>query len=165
MPWRRKWQPTPVRLPGKSHGWRNLVGYSPWGRKESDTTERLHFTSSRGSSQLRDRTQVSHMAGRFFTSWATRKANIYALPFPSTRLCLVVGIGFNRSHPEKCTITTVASATQKEHMALWKCIIGGIDQDKMFREGFPEEVSLCVEISLKKAKGKRENSRAGQNRY
>ena len=40
---RRQWQPTPVRLPGKSHGWRSLVGCSPWGRKESDTTERLHF--------------------------------------------------------------------------------------------------------------------------
>ena len=35
--------PTPVRLPGKSHGWKSLVGCSPWGRKESDTTERLHF--------------------------------------------------------------------------------------------------------------------------
>ena len=35
---------TPVLLPGKSHGLRSLVGYSPWGRKESDTTERLHFT-------------------------------------------------------------------------------------------------------------------------
>ena len=43
--WRRKWQPTPVLLPGKSHGLRSLVGYSPWGRKESDTTEWLHFTS------------------------------------------------------------------------------------------------------------------------
>ena len=41
--WRRKWQPTPVSLPTKSQGWRSLVGYSPWGRKESDTTERLHF--------------------------------------------------------------------------------------------------------------------------
>ena len=40
---RRKWQPTPVLLPGKSHGQRSLVGYSPWGRKESDTTERLYF--------------------------------------------------------------------------------------------------------------------------
>ena len=39
---RRKWQPTPVFLPGKSHGQRNLVGYSPWGCKESDTTEQLH---------------------------------------------------------------------------------------------------------------------------
>ena len=44
IPWRRKWQPTPVLLPGKSHGQRSLVGYSPWGRKELDTTERLHFT-------------------------------------------------------------------------------------------------------------------------
>ena len=41
--WRRKWQPTPVFLPGKSHGRRSLVGYSPRGRQESDTTERLHF--------------------------------------------------------------------------------------------------------------------------
>ena len=37
--WRRKWQPTPVFLPGESHGRRNLVGYSPWGRTELDTTE------------------------------------------------------------------------------------------------------------------------------
>ena len=43
--WRRKWQPTPVLLPGNFHGWRSLVGYSPWGCKESDTTERLHFLS------------------------------------------------------------------------------------------------------------------------
>ena len=41
--WRRQWQPTPVLLPGKSHGWRSLVGCNPWGREESDTTERLHF--------------------------------------------------------------------------------------------------------------------------
>ena len=40
---RRQWHPTPVLLPGKSHGWRSLVGCSPWGRKESDTTERPHF--------------------------------------------------------------------------------------------------------------------------
>ena len=43
MHWRRKWQPTPVFLPGKSHGRRSLVGYSPWGHKESDTTQQLHF--------------------------------------------------------------------------------------------------------------------------
>ena len=41
--WRRQWHPTPVLLPGKSHGWRSLVGCSPWGRWESDTTEQLHF--------------------------------------------------------------------------------------------------------------------------
>ena len=38
-PGRRKWQPTPVLLPGEFHGRRSLVGYSPWGRKESDITE------------------------------------------------------------------------------------------------------------------------------
>ena len=39
----RQWRPTPVLLPGKSHGWRSPVGCSPWGHKELDTTERLHF--------------------------------------------------------------------------------------------------------------------------
>ena len=43
FPWIRKWQPTPVFLTGESHGRRSLVGYSLRGRKESDTTERLHF--------------------------------------------------------------------------------------------------------------------------
>ena len=38
-------QPTPVLLAGKSHGYRSMVGYSPWGLKELDTTERLHFLS------------------------------------------------------------------------------------------------------------------------
>ena len=40
---RRQWHPTPVLLPGKSHGRRSLVGCSSWGGEESDTTERLHF--------------------------------------------------------------------------------------------------------------------------
>ena len=39
--WSRKWKPAPVFLPGKLHGQRSLVGYSPWGRKESDKTEQL----------------------------------------------------------------------------------------------------------------------------
>ena len=41
--WRRQWQPTPVLLPGKSHGRRSLVACSPWGREEWDTVERLPF--------------------------------------------------------------------------------------------------------------------------
>ena len=45
FPWRRKWQPTPVLLPGKFHGLRSLVGFSPWGHKELDTTERLHLST------------------------------------------------------------------------------------------------------------------------
>ena len=44
IPWRRKWQPTPVFLPGESHGWRSLVGYSPRGHKESDKPRNFTFT-------------------------------------------------------------------------------------------------------------------------
>ena len=43
-PWRRAWQPTSVFLPGESHGQRSLVGYSPWGHKELDTTEATEHT-------------------------------------------------------------------------------------------------------------------------
>jgi len=46
IPWRRKWQTTPVFLPGKSHGQRSLVAYSPWGCKELDTPERLALSLS-----------------------------------------------------------------------------------------------------------------------
>ena len=45
IPWRRKWQPTLVFLPGKSHGHRSLVGYNPQGFKELDMTERLTHTT------------------------------------------------------------------------------------------------------------------------
>ena len=41
IPWRRRWQPTPVFLPRESHGQRSLVGYSPWGGKELDASEQL----------------------------------------------------------------------------------------------------------------------------
>ena len=44
VPWRRAWPHTPVFLPGESHGQKSLVGYSPWGRKESDTTEATEHT-------------------------------------------------------------------------------------------------------------------------
>ena len=42
FPWRRKWQPTPVFLPGKSHGQRSLAGYSPWGHKELGIVEAIN---------------------------------------------------------------------------------------------------------------------------
>ena len=43
MHWRQKWQPTPVFVPGESQGWGSLVGRSPWGHTESDTTEQIPF--------------------------------------------------------------------------------------------------------------------------
>ena len=44
IPWRRAWQLTPVFFPGESHGQRSLVGYSPWGRKQSDMTKATYHT-------------------------------------------------------------------------------------------------------------------------
>ena len=51
-PWRREWQPTPVYLPREFHGQRSLVAYSPWGLKESDTTERLTHSHTFTASHL-----------------------------------------------------------------------------------------------------------------
>ena len=95
------WQPTPVLLPRKFHGWRSLVGYSPWGRKESDKTEQLHSLTH------------SCTAGRFFTIWATRvkskllmtppKACIF-LPFPLSTLSYIPAI-CNSFQGLKCSFT------------------------------------------------------------
>ena len=75
-PWSRKWQPTPVFLPGESHGQRSLGSYSPWGRRESDTTERL---SSHDAALRR-----SHLALRFallsFTDVAFLQLNVCGSP-------------------------------------------------------------------------------------
>ena len=59
--WRRKWRPTPVLLPGKSHERRSLVGYSPWGCKELDTTKRLHlhlFLNARFSEEPKKNNEI-----------------------------------------------------------------------------------------------------------
>ena len=65
--WRRKWQPTPVLLPGKSCGWRSLVGYSPWGHKELDTTEWPHYStvsiSSSAKKKKMTRYKAEHLRG------------------------------------------------------------------------------------------------------
>ena len=57
-PLEKEMQPTPVLLPGKFHGWRVLVGYSPWSCKESDTTERLNFPKCR---QRQSESSAGHM--------------------------------------------------------------------------------------------------------
>ena len=51
-PWRRKWLPTPVFLPGELHGQRSLVGYSPWACEQSDSTERLNAYCASNSATL-----------------------------------------------------------------------------------------------------------------
>ena len=60
IPWSRKWQPTPVFLPGKSHGQRSLAGYSPWDHEESDTTEPLSMHASMHACMLKKGLFLSH---------------------------------------------------------------------------------------------------------
>ena len=61
---RSRWHPTPVLLPGESHGRRSLVGCSPWGHKELDTTERLHFHFSLSALEKEMATHSSVLAWR-----------------------------------------------------------------------------------------------------
>ena len=63
IPWRRKWQPTPVFLSGESHGQRSLAGYSSWSGKEEDTTEGLTlslFTPKRKKEVIHNSTTTQH---------------------------------------------------------------------------------------------------------
>ena len=68
-----RWQPTPVLLPGESHRWRSLVGYSPWSRKESDMTERLHFLTLFNTTLLGEN---SHLGLLWYFLKPKRKASV-----------------------------------------------------------------------------------------
>ena len=69
IPWRREWQPTPVFLPGESHGQRNVVGHRPWGCKESDPTEQLTYT---------------HMYFKYVSVYASILLSLFVSPSPSS---------------------------------------------------------------------------------
>ena len=71
IPWRRVWQSTPIFLPGKFHGQRSLVGYSPWGHEELDTTEQLSTCMWDFSSQTRDQTHTPCIRRQSFNCWVT----------------------------------------------------------------------------------------------
>ena len=62
IPWRREWLPTPVFLPGEFDGQRSLAGYSPWGCRESDTTEQLNNNDKGHSSFFTDVQQQGHFS-------------------------------------------------------------------------------------------------------
>ena len=66
IPWRRTWQPTPVFLPGESHGQRSLVGYSPWGCKESDMAEATVHMRTVESDQVPTCTKSSSLTAKIF---------------------------------------------------------------------------------------------------
>ena len=105
IPWRRKWQPTPVSLPGESHGQRSLVTYSPWGHKESDTTEWLTLPLSfqdshyvRVSGRWGLRVELSEVGS--VPLWGTSQSPLVlsTLWGPSTVKCAWAGRGPSPDH-------------------------------------------------------------------
>ena len=90
---RRKWQPTPVLLLEKFRGLRSLVGYSPWGCKESDTTERLHFTSLHASVKPLVSEQLFH---------ALRAKTARIIPAIRGHACVRVHAPWLQSRPPLC---------------------------------------------------------------
>ena len=81
---RRQWHPTPVLLPGKSHGWRSLTGYSPWGCKESDMTEGLLLLLLSRFSRVRLCATSQTAAHQALPSLGfSRQGHWSGLPFPS----------------------------------------------------------------------------------
>ena len=85
--WKRQWQPTPVPLAGKSHEQRSLVGYSPWGFKGSDTTERLHFHSH---FSLWSNCYFGLMANHLFPETSPSQSDVWA---PTCTTCILCSQG------------------------------------------------------------------------
>ena len=86
-PLEKKWQPTPVLLAGESHGGRSLVGYSPWDRKESDTTVQLHFHFSTGKKVILRELKIDLAFKVDWISMNKRKGKEVSHLFLSCSLC------------------------------------------------------------------------------
>ena len=96
---RRQWHPTPVLLPGKSHGWRSLVGCSPWDPEELDTTERLHFHFSLSCIGEGNGNPLQCSCLENLRDGADWRASVYGVAQSRTRL---KRLSSSRVHYEKC---------------------------------------------------------------
>ena len=88
---RRKWQPAPVLMPGKFHGWRSLVGYSPWGHKESDRTEWLNSNNTVKNTGNR---QTALEGFWFLNEGATADETYISSVVPLRTLCILWTTGW-----------------------------------------------------------------------
>ena len=126
--WRKKWQPTPVFLPGKSHGQRSLVGYSSWGRKEMETTERLstrhtctHLTRSKVMLKILQAGLYQHKTEDF----QRYKLDLERAEEPEIKLPTLVGSRKNKRIPENiyfCVIDYAKSFDCVGQNKLWKIL-------------------------------------------
>ena len=120
-PWRRKWQPTPVFLSEKSHGQRSLAGYSPWGHKESDTTEQLHHHHHRFL-----RRQVSWsgipISFRIFHSllWSTQSK---VLAWSMKQMFFWNSLAFSCDPSDVGKLISGSSAFSESSLCIWKILV------------------------------------------
>ena len=102
LAWRRQWHPTPVLLPGKFHGQRSLVGCTPWGREESDTTERLHFPFSLSCIREGNGNPLQCSCLENPRDWGVWCTPVYAVIQRLTWLKWLSSSSSSRLHHEKC---------------------------------------------------------------
>ena len=128
---RRQWQPTPVFLLAKSHGWRSLVGCSPWGREESDTTERFHFHFSLSCIGEGNGNPLQCSCLEKPRSRGAWWAAVYGVAQSQTRLNLL----------SSSSTAAAAESTKIQHVLrmLWQCIAKGL---KVFM--LPDIVTPCL---------------------
>ena len=104
IPWRRKWQPAPVFFPGKFHGQRSLVGYSPWGHKELDTIVWLNWTElyptmsllgiyTRGKVHMKasEQRHTLYYYVQIFFSWAQKSLQAVTIAMKLKDVCSLEG--------------------------------------------------------------------------
>ena len=118
--WRRQWHPTQVLLPGKSHGWRSLVGCSPWGCEESDTTERLHFHFSLSCIGEGNGNPLQCSCLEHPRDWGAWWAAIYGVAQSWTRLKELSSSSSNSSLEEKCSWLTRNQRNEEEMEGTFK---------------------------------------------
>ena len=112
IPWRRAWQPTLLFLPGESHGERSLVGYGPWGRKESDTTEVTEHAYTLIYIQPSSYQLQSHCLLHLFGSPQAKTLLAFPLfPFPS----------FEEKETEVGEMKVLTEVTWLYPTHLWRC--------------------------------------------
>ena len=109
IPWKRKWQFTPILLPGEAHGQRSLVGYRPWGCKELDTTEQLV-----GLLELKIYLQAS--AIELLLKCKKKRNDYYS---DSCVLCWLCSL-FGHIYMTMCRIITILETVLKGNFALSK---------------------------------------------
>ena len=113
---RMQWHPAPVLLPGKSHGWRSLVGCSPWGREESHMTERLHMHFSllclgEGNGNPLQCSGLENSMDRW--PWATKQRMLCVYMYFISHICLPI-CETDKVRFKSCTLFLFAFLNKKK---------------------------------------------------